>query len=123
LFEKRKEPGKKILEIGIQPLFVFLALIGQKKEPEGFQTPNENVQPFQHIKPVDNRPNEGFMVHPAPAKQKIPQLFTRMTDEWPIPSLLKYLYQLEQINEPADHKGSEFVKIKKEKDESSLKIR
>ncbi len=63
------------------------------------------------------------MIHPAPAKQKIPQLFARMTDERPISPFPKYLYQLEQINEPADHKGSAFVKIKKEKDESSFKIR
>lgn len=50
------------------------------------------------------------MIHPAPAEQKIPQLFTGMTDEWPISSFLEYLYQLEQINKPVYHKDSTLVK-------------
>ncbi len=61
------------------------------------------------------------MIHPAAAEQKIPQLFAGMADELPISPFFKYLYQLEQINEPVYHTVSVFVKIKK--NESSFKIR
>ena len=87
MFGERMKIGRKILEIGIQPLFVILALIGQKEESKGFQPPDQHVQPLEHPPPVKRKAQEVFPVEVVAAQDKIPQLLWRPPDQRPVAAL------------------------------------
>jgi hypothetical protein len=84
-------------------LFVLFGLIGQIKEPESFQPPDEHIQPFQKMKPIGQDTKNRFSIHPAPAQQKIPYLLTGTANEGEIAPLPNDRDELAKIDQPVYH--------------------
>jgi len=55
------------------PVIIVKPLAEQKAK--GFKSPNQNVQAFEHLKPVNHGREKGFLYQTILADKKIPELF------------------------------------------------